>query len=440
MIIYAGEGDGSTLDITLAGVRTGEGFFIRRAQFSYGETDFTYIPTTTAAVYSLPIDHNPTTFASLGVLIEEERKNLLQWSQEFNEAAWTKTGSSISANAVAAPDGTTTADKIVENTVNTQHGISVVNTGGAASTSSTFSIFAKAAERSKIRLLNTDNATGGVDAVFDLAAGTVGAASITGNYSSGSAAIQDVGNGWYRCSVVATKTGAGNTSIVPIVQLYTTTQTYLGDGVSGAYVWGAQVEQAASFPTSYIPTVASQVTRLADQVSILTSAFAYSATAGTVAYEVKPAAVSFPFAYEFSDGTANERILSNAGAAAHLAVTDGGASQADIDAGTITAGVFNKAAQAFSANDFAAVIAGGTVGTDTSGTMPTVTTLRLGYQFNSVNFLNGHIKRLTYFPTRRTNADLQVLTRGDDLVWGAGDYLVWGSGNNLNVVNINDRH
>ena len=378
----------------------------------------TYLPTTTAAVYSLPIDYNPTTFEPLGVLVEEQRVNLLTYSEQFNNAAWTKSDATISANAVVAPDGTTTADKLVEAATTAAH--AVYQTLTVTAVAHTFSVYLKAAERTWAYVRNPQAAAQG--AWFDLSNGVVGTveASIT-------AAIQSVGNGWYRCSVTRTMT-AGND--YPSVGTATADNisSFAGDITKGIYVWGAQLE-AGAFATSYVPTVASQSTRLADQVSILTSAFGYNATAGTVAYEVEPAAVSFPFAYEFSDGTSSDRILSNAGATAHLAVVDGGASQADIDAGTITAGAFNKAAQAFSANDFAAVIAGGTVGTDTSGTMPTVTTLRLGYQFNGVNFLNGHIKRLTYFPTRRTNADLQGLTRGDDLVWG--DYLVWGSGNNL---------
>ncbi len=343
------------------------GIYVGRAQLNVGSSALTYIPTTTAAVYSLPRDYNPTTGAALGVLVEEQRTNLCLYSDDFTNVAWVKVNVTA-AKTATGPDGVANSASTLTATL--ANG-TVLQTITSASAGRVTSMFVK-------------RRTG------------TGAIEMTQNNGVLWTAVTVTAN-WTRVSVPSA------TILNPIVGVRIVTS---GDEIDVALF---QIENGA-FITSPIPTVASQVTRAADNISILTSAFPYSATAGTVAYEVKPAAVSFPFAYEFSDGTAGERILSNAGAAAHLAVTDGGVTQADIDAGTITAGVFNKAAQAFSANDFAAVIAGGTVGTDTSGTMPTVTTLRLGYQFNSVNFLNGHIKRLAYYNTRKTNAELQVLS------------------------------
>ena len=197
----------------------------------------------------------------------------------------------------------------------------------------------------------------------------------------------------------------------------------------------------ASFASSYIPTVASQVTRLADQVSILTSAFGYNAAAGTVVAEFdKLTALSRGVVVIAGnttgatgsgigiDGQNNgfvRAFIENAGSLEMLNAT----------LAAYTANVPIKGAVAYASNN-AVGSAAGNIGTvDTSVVVPTVNNLQIGANRQTVSapdiFLNGHIKRLTYFPTRRTNADLQVLTRGDDLVWGIGDYLVWGSGNNL---------
>jgi hypothetical protein len=89
---------------------TVKGGYVVGAQLNRSSSALTYIPTTTAAVYSLPIDHNPTTFEPLGVLIEEQRTNLLTYSDQFDNAAWTKANATITANQLAAPDGALTAD------------------------------------------------------------------------------------------------------------------------------------------------------------------------------------------------------------------------------------------------------------------------------------------------------------------------------------------
>ena len=186
--------------------------------------------------------------------------------------------------------------------------------------------------------------------------------------------------------------------------------------------------ELGAFITSPIPTVASQVTRLADQVSILTSAFAYSATAGTYAVEADGQFTAGTITTWFRD---DNIVLTNT--ASGVRVYNSASSPLAL-LGSYTPGTMAKVAVGYmsGASASAGSIAGAAVVTFTNPG-DTATTLLLGRgNTASGQFpLNGHIKRLTYFPTRRTDADLQVLTRGDDLVWGAGDYLVWGSGNNL---------
>jgi hypothetical protein len=202
-----------------------------------------------AAIDAARFDHDPITLACNGLLIEESRTNVFVASQDFTNANWTKTRSSITANATTAPDGSLTADKLVEDT-------SISNTHTLNSTSiptvpATFSVFAKKGERNWIVLR-----VGGSNDFFNLDTGVA-----TTNVNSPK--ITAFGNGWYRCSVVATV--ATQSSFQMSADGITT--TYTGDGTSGIFVWGAQFESGA-FVTSYIPTTTVGLARSADVCSI----------------------------------------------------------------------------------------------------------------------------------------------------------------------------
>ena len=387
------------------------GIYVWGAQLNLGASALTYTPTTTAAVYALPIDHDPITHAPLGVLIEEQRTNLLTYSQEFDNAAWTKSRATVTANAAVAPDGTTTADKLIPTAVSNTHRMYQGSITHGVLRTYTYTCYLKAAEYTGARLAITDAAE--VDAAycaFDLTDGTLaGIAQAFGTFSAASASVVDCGDGWYHCTLIATCDATEATVSAWVASGNASGGlSFTGDGTSGIYVWGAQLE-AGSFATSVIQTGSAQVTRAADQVSLATSAFNFSATEGTLSFEAETA-FSGSYVYEISDGSISERIIGVIGNNNHLYVVDGSVVQAAIDAGTIAVNTMTKAAQAFSVNDFAAVISGGSVGTDVSGTLPTVTSLRVGSQVGGTNNINGHIKRLTYWNTRKTNAELQALS------------------------------
>ena len=381
-----------------------------------------YIPTTSAAVYSLPIDHNPITFDPLGVLIEEQRTNLRTYSEQFDSGVWTNSASAVTANTSTSPDGGVNADKLSEDTTSNIHRLANF-ASYTSGTVYTWSVYAKQSGR----FLYINAAAIAARAVFHLSNGTTSAA-------VGTSTITDVGGGWYRCSVTGTAPATTSTSMfMQINNSYAASDlTYLGDGTSGIYLWGAQLE-AGSFPTSYIPTVASQVTRAADQVSILTSAFGYNAAESTLVVEALiPNINGVPS--NLLSTTANILYTYRLNSTTmYLYGLTGGAFMVGIAAGGAPSASFNKFAWAAKQDDFAISANGGAVSPDTLGNMPaSATTLQIGgYDNGSTKKADGHIKRITYFPTRKSNADLQVLTRGDDLVWGIGDYLVWGSGNNL---------
>jgi hypothetical protein len=170
--------------------------------------------------------------------------NLLLQSQTFDNASWVKTRSSVTANAVAAPDGTLTADKLVENTDNNTHILSVSLT--ASSSVYTYSVFLKAAERTVVRIRDSVNNNG---AWVDLSAGTIG------TFTNATGTIQALANGWFRVAVTGT---AAHTNPEFGVRTATAvgTDSYTGDGASGVYVWGAQLDQAAQ-ATAYVPTTSA---------------------------------------------------------------------------------------------------------------------------------------------------------------------------------------
>lgn len=176
--------------------------------------------------------------------------NMVANSQAINN--WTLIGSTVSSDATTAPDGTLTADKVVETATTGEH---LAYTGLTAEDGAgyVFSIYAKAAERSWLYLRNTETTGKGV--WFNLSNGTIGT-SDPGRIGT----IQSVGNGWYRCSVYAA--GIAGFWVVAInVASADNTYSYSGTAGNGIYVWGAQLERVTyqTAPRAYIPTTSAAV-------------------------------------------------------------------------------------------------------------------------------------------------------------------------------------
>ena len=190
------------------------------------------------------IDFDPVTLACNGLLIEEARTNLLTYSEQFDNAAWVKSASSVSENVALAPDGTTTADKLVDTAANAAHSIRqlVSSTSGVAHT---FTTYVKAGELTQCAL-EIFTGTSVYKAVFNISTGAFVSSAGAGSYT-----ISSSGSGWFRVSITATSTSATVNGFIYPAKMGVT--TYTGDGTSGIYIWGAQLE-AGSFPTSYIPS------------------------------------------------------------------------------------------------------------------------------------------------------------------------------------------
>lgn len=350
----------------------------------------------TAPIDTPRFDHDPTTLAARGLLIEGQRTNLLLYSENLSGAAWTKTGTPVLDAAIVDPAGNTgtvyypTVSEITQ-TFN-----------GGNSTTISFSFFAKKRTGS-----SNDRA------VFQFFQQTSAPATMTAMYNfEFTAANPDATyvknvirtaypNGWYRftCQLLA-NTGAGSGSFT------STARVDLEGANSTNYTWGLQVE-AATFATSYIPTVAAQVTRGADSASMTGSNFSswYNQLEGTIYHESLAYSPGQPY-FLIDDTTTNNSISSFCGTGAAgqrtLLVIKDTVTQVAMDGVDTLANSFAKSASGLKSSNFGNSTNGQPVTTATSGVIPNVSRIVFGG--------NGTIRRFAYYQRRLFNAQLQALT------------------------------
>jgi hypothetical protein len=207
---------------------------------SNGNGDFTVTRATTA-----------TRVNSAG-LVEVVPYNLFRYSEQFDNGAWVKTSATITTNATTAPNGTLTADKAIA--TNTVSATRAVYQGFTPILDSTYniSVYVKAAEYTKFTISDIGN--GRFGASFDLVAET---STSLGGFNYVSSLITNEGNGWYKCSIVATGSAVGwavgfmgyPDGATPS----TSGVSYAGNGVSGVFIWGAQLVES-SISKAYFPT------------------------------------------------------------------------------------------------------------------------------------------------------------------------------------------
>jgi hypothetical protein len=378
----------------------------------------------TASAGTPRFDHNPLTGESLGLLVEEQRTNLLLRSEEFDNASWSKTGlvTPVSANVETAPDGTSTADLLVEAATTGAHLVDQAATYQLVPyTASVYMKQHTAGRFGFIRFSNTNSlfTTSGI--IVNLATGALVNSSGVTSFS-----IVSAGNGWWRVSITATPNSAGTAAALHI-GITTSTNialvSYTGDGTSGIYLWGAQLE-AGAFPTSYIPTGASAVTRAADVCSIsgsnLTSWLNVNEGSFFAEAQSFQTTATANIAFAISDGTLNNRIDLNVragslGGASRGIVQSGGSTS--FDTGNIATPAFTpnlayRQAIGYQLDNFVHVYNGDTPRTDVSGAVPVaMTILDIGSRAGSSLFLNGHIRRLVYWRERLANNVLQSITQ-----------------------------
>lgn len=291
-------------------------------------------------------------------------RNLLTFTQEFDNAAWVKTAATITANAATAPDGTLTADALVDDTTSSQHRL---NQGGVNLTSGVpyaVSLYAKAGTHNFIQLLVT--AGGGTNAWFTVIANlATGAITQTGNGTSGtlaSSSITSVGNGWYRIAMagMANATSTFRIAMVPAASgnsLGATdgAVTYTGTGTS-LFIWGAQLE---AVPDANL-TLGSEVVTV--NSATLTGATGYTAITGSAVVALAEYLVTYTCT--LSGGT----IQAVVGGTALTSVSASGTYRAIVTAGATTAPQFYSSAATGSISNFSVKQITGTTGMPTDYT------------------------------------------------------------------------
>ena len=243
---------------------------------NYSITNTNTVTSSTLLPNNLGIDTSGTGWYNPTTLIEPTSTNLLVYSQNYN-SGWTTEGlTSITLNAIA-PDGTTTANTLLENSSASNHRIYqnyTVNAYGVL----TASAFLKAGTRRYAALTLTDSSQFRLYVVVDLITGTVvsnGVANALTGVQYLNSSIISVGNGWYRVALTGITT-TNTTAYTQVCMLNSISFPvggvfgYTGSGSDTLLVWGLQTEVGYS-ATSYIPTIASTVARAQDDVGPLGS-------------------------------------------------------------------------------------------------------------------------------------------------------------------------
>ena len=327
----------------------------------------------------------------LGLLVEEQRTNLVTYSEDFSNSAWSKYYSlSVSESSEISPDKNQNAYEIsgIESTDGDLGLTDVVSI--TPSTTYSLSIWVKAANQSDI------------GKYIKLRSKRNGGAFIAEDN------IIQLSNEWVRHSLTLTFLADNNAASFTITRSSTTP---LAERSDSCLIYGAQLE-AGSFPTSYIPTSGAAATRSADVASVDVTDFGYNQSEGSVIVEAQSKEIGVNRLYALTeDGGIQNAIYSYAGSSGHLIVRANNVTEANIDAGTFVANTYSKLAATYNTDNCAVTIDGGSVQTDTSANLPTtVNTLFFGASSTTASYLNGHIKSIKYYPRALTAAQLQEIT------------------------------
>ena len=373
-------------------------------------------PTLAAAVSVGPVANVPrldylnSTCPKL--ILEPQRTNVITFSETFNNAAWTKSGATITANATTSPDGYLNADKLVENSSLSSHYVNVSNLFTADGSLRAWSLFVKEGERRYIFITNVNTINSDINCVvFDTRLGVF--TNTNDPTLIVTRKVQALENGWYRIDFTsAVNNGAYDNFFIGISSTSNMSGvSYLGDGTSGLYIYGAQLELGA-YATSYIPTLGAAVTRGADACVKTGISSLIGQTEGVLFVDFVAEQPSEVRRITLSDGTSANRILigHQADGTIQFFIAVGSASQVSFNtSASYTKGTRLKIAFAYKANDFAAYINGAQVLTDNSGTVPASSKFAFADAIDT-NPLISSVNQALLFKTRLPNSELASLT------------------------------
>lgn len=415
---FASKGAITASILTLVTALGGVSAFSRASTGTYFDSDGLM---KTAANNVPRLEYDPVSRLPRGLLMETQaRTNLCLRSQEIENASWSKVRTTVTANAASAPDGTTTADKIIEDaSASLTHFVLSAGVAITAGATVTGSFFVKAAERTfaNVTLLNNVSPFEAIRLPVNLTDGSTGTLIVANGASAGSFRVSAAGNGWWRIEITGIFGTATtiNLGVQLAVDATAGGPSYTGNGSSGVFAWGGQVEVGGG-ASSYIPTAASAVARSADVLTLAAGAWTNAAET-TLAVEfstslIGPVGSAISLA-EIGDGTYDNRI------GTYLAinvpstiVVSGAAVSANLSAGAYAAGSVGRLVLASKLNDFAASFAASAVGTDSSGPIPVTaaTALFVGRSSGGGAGYMGHIRRVLVYPQRLSNTKVQALS------------------------------
>jgi hypothetical protein len=363
-----------------------------------------------AAINAARFDHDPVTLACKGLLIEESRTNFILNSDLYS----TSTPTNITATTITGTS-VTGSSQIRELSLTASGALTGVqaNLTGTGTGTKTLSVFIKkptsnAAPYFTIGFASSALVYAGIQLTMSGSAPVISVTSTSNTFAVVSSSLETFSNDWYRVSVVVSGTAANCfPTMYPSNAIWDGTsdirQTLIASGTNLIYIFGAQLE-AGSFPTSYIPTVASSVVRSADVCSITGASFTsfYNQSEGTVIVNGDSAGASG----SRWCGTGPIRAFELYGKTSLVYFESSGVSENTIGAISLP----TKFGLACKLNDFQGVRNGTLGGADTNATMPSPTTFHIGNLLGASSWLNGCIVSIRYYRKRLTNAKLQSLT------------------------------
>ena len=340
------------------------------------------------------------------LLLEPQRTNIITYSEDFSNSSWIKDDATINSNSIISPDGTQNASTLIGNTVNSRHGIA--ETSSLSSVDASYTIFVKAKELRYIQIASANSVNQYVN--FDLLNGVLVVGSDFSN-----AKIEDYGNGWYKCTVVSDDEYNGYyLSLVSGLNATWLESWVMPNNTDGLYIYGAQLEEG-SYPTSYIPTNGTTVTRLADTANGAGDASTFNSSEGVLMAEISALSETTDVrVLSISDGTTSNMVFIRFDTLnriiAEVTVLNGGSVNPLFIAPDITS--FNKIALKWALNDVALWVNGievSTISVIGQFAPNTLNVMNLSMP-NLANTMDAKTKQIQYFQTALTDSELEQLT------------------------------
>jgi hypothetical protein len=338
------------------------------------------------------------------LLLEPERTNLVQYSESFS--GWSLDDATIVGNNNISPDGTQNAVLLKGNTNSSRHHI--YKTYSQQNSNTAFSVFVKAKELKYVQIATVNDTN--QYANFDVSSGVVG--TVGGTFSN--AKIEAIGtNGWYRLSVVATRSNGLYIGLVSGLTASWLESWIMPNNTDGLYIWGAQSESNASYPTSYIPTSGSSVPRAAETANGSGNSEVFNDSEGVLFADIKGLSnSSTDRRISISDGSISNRIFfyytPNTDQVSAI-IRSGGATQVNISILDLQA-KNNKFAIKYKINDVSFWVNGFEIGTDVVATMPSNLSELAFDDGGGSNNWYGKTKELGYYDTALTDEELEYMT------------------------------